>query len=356
VCIGHIGGTGLTIEQRKRLTIAVELVANPSILFMDEPTTGLDARGAAVVMAVVRATAATGRTVVCTIHQPSAAIFEAFDELLLLKPGGRCIFSGPLGPEGANLISYFSSIAGVEPIKARFNPANWMLEQTAPMREKDLGVDFADIYESSAMATAADAVVAAAHEPLPGSKPLALHELNVRPPTVQFLVLLGRMFKMYWRLPRYTLIRGAVTILVAFVFGTIFWGKGQDYSGPATVLNISGVLFMSVLFVGVTNALTVQGVITEERRVFYRERAAGMYSALPFALAQSLVELPFLLVQSAVYVFPTYAMIGFRMEAGPLGCFFVFFTLTLWYFTEFGAACINVTPEPPIAVLLTSFL
>ena len=121
--VGKPGESGLSVEQRKRLTIAVELVANPSIVFMDEPTsgahhatssmsvwsmpidltiastclkicrplgrplqcklltgrtcaTGLDARAAAIVMRTVRNTVNTGRTVVCTIHQPSIDIFE----------------------------------------------------------------------------------------------------------------------------------------------------------------------------------------------------------------------------------------------------------------------------------------
>lgn len=81
--VGLPGITGLTTEQRKRLTIAVELVANPSIIFMDEPTTGLDARAAAIVVRTVRNTVDTGRTVVCTIHQPSIDIFEAFDEVFV---------------------------------------------------------------------------------------------------------------------------------------------------------------------------------------------------------------------------------------------------------------------------------
>ncbi|GLJ52512.1 hypothetical protein SUGI_1117670 [Cryptomeria japonica] len=78
--VGSPGVSGLSTEQRKRLTIAVELVANPSIIFMDEPTSGLDARAAAIVMGAVRNTMDRGRTVVCTIHQPSIDIFEAFDE------------------------------------------------------------------------------------------------------------------------------------------------------------------------------------------------------------------------------------------------------------------------------------
>jgi ABC-type multidrug transport system ATPase subunit len=83
--VGIPGISGLTTEQRKRLTIAVELVSNPSIIFMDEPTTGLDARAAAIVMRAVKNIAETGRTVVCTIHQPSIDIFEAFDEVKTLK-------------------------------------------------------------------------------------------------------------------------------------------------------------------------------------------------------------------------------------------------------------------------------
>ena len=79
--VGLPGVNGLSTEQRKRLTIAVELVANPSIIFMDEPTSGLDARAAAIVMRAVRNTVNTGRTVVCTIHQPSIDIFEAFDDV-----------------------------------------------------------------------------------------------------------------------------------------------------------------------------------------------------------------------------------------------------------------------------------
>lgn len=79
--VGLPGVNGLSTEQRKRPTIAVELVANPSIIFMDEPTSGLDARVAAIVMRTVRNTVDTGRTVVCTIHQPSIDIFEAFDEV-----------------------------------------------------------------------------------------------------------------------------------------------------------------------------------------------------------------------------------------------------------------------------------
>jgi ABC-type multidrug transport system ATPase subunit len=69
---------GLSFEQRKRLSIAVELAASPSIIFLDEPTTGLDARSALLVVKLLRKVADQGRTVCATIHQPSSAVFELF--------------------------------------------------------------------------------------------------------------------------------------------------------------------------------------------------------------------------------------------------------------------------------------
>lgn len=112
--VGLLGVDGLSTEQRKRLTIAMELVANPSIIFMDEPTSGLDARAAAIVMRAVRNTVDTGRTVVCTIHQPSIDIFESFDELFLMKRGGEEIYVGPLGHHSSDLIKYFKEEQGFD--------------------------------------------------------------------------------------------------------------------------------------------------------------------------------------------------------------------------------------------------
>ena len=84
-----------------------------------EPTSGLDARAAGLVMEAIRNTVDSGRTVVCTIHQPNISVFEAFDEMLLLKPGGRAIYWGPLGDGAERMIGYFEGIQGVEPIKPR---------------------------------------------------------------------------------------------------------------------------------------------------------------------------------------------------------------------------------------------
>ncbi|KAJ9557167.1 hypothetical protein OSB04_011781 [Centaurea solstitialis] len=149
--VGIPGVSGLSTEQRKRLTIAVEVIANPSIIFMDEPTTGLDARSAAIVMRAVKNIVDTGRTIVCTIHQPSIDIFEAFDELILLKSGGCMIYCGPLGHHSSSVIEYLESIPGVPKIKDNYNPATWMLEVTSASMEAELGVDFAKLYSTSTL-------------------------------------------------------------------------------------------------------------------------------------------------------------------------------------------------------------
>ena len=68
---------------------------------------GLDARAAAIVMAGMRKAAATGRSIICTIHQPSVAIFNMFDALLLMKRGGQTVYFGPLGDQSRDLKEYF---------------------------------------------------------------------------------------------------------------------------------------------------------------------------------------------------------------------------------------------------------
>lgn len=115
-----------TFEQKKRLSIAVELAASPSVVFLDEPTSGLDARAALLVMTALKKMCDTGRTIVATIHQPSSAVFDMFDDLLLLKKGGEVVFFGDLGSCSCNLVSYFEGL-GASNMNKGENPATWML-------------------------------------------------------------------------------------------------------------------------------------------------------------------------------------------------------------------------------------
>ncbi len=124
--IGNAVILGLAPGQLKRVTIGVELVSNPPILFLDEPTTGLDSRSAYTVMRVIRKIAASGRSVVVTIHQPSAELFYFFDSLLLLAPGGVQTYFGEIGHRARSLVQYFEAL-GAPHKPRRMNPASWYL-------------------------------------------------------------------------------------------------------------------------------------------------------------------------------------------------------------------------------------
>ncbi|XP_061336755.1 pleiotropic drug resistance protein 1-like isoform X2 [Gastrolobium bilobum] len=354
--VGLPGVSGLSTEQRKRLTIAVELVANPSIIFMDEPTSGLDARAAAIVMRTVRNTVDTGRTVVCTIHQPSIDIFEAFDELFLLKRGGQEIYVGPLGRHSNHLIKYFEGIEGVSKIKDGCNPATWMLEITTSAREKDLNVDFADIYKNSELYRRNKALVAELSKPCSGSKELHFPTQYAQPFFIQCMACLWKQHWSYWRNPPYTAVRLLFTIFVALMFGTMFWDLGSKTRRKQDLFNAIGSMYNAILFLGIQNASSVQPVVAIERTVFYRERAAGMYSAIPYAVAQVVIELPYILVQAVTYGLVVYAMIGFEWTASKFFWYLFFMYFTFLYFTFYGMMTVAVTPNQHVAsIVATSF-
>ncbi|MFS7986555.1 putative ABC-type D-allose transporter [Helianthus anomalus] len=226
--VGIPGVNGLSTEQRKRLTIAVEVVANPSIIFMDEPTTGLDARSAAIVMRAVKNIVETGRTIVCTIHQPSIDIFEAFDELILLKNGGRMIYCGPLGCNSNRIIEYFEGISGVPKIRDNYNPATWMLEVTSSSMEAELEVDFAQIYSTSTLNQSNKDLVNTLSKPPPGSKDLYFPTRFPQNSWSQFKACLWKQRLSYWRSPSYNLMRSLHVLFASFMFGLLFWGQGRN--------------------------------------------------------------------------------------------------------------------------------
>ncbi|KAJ8637684.1 hypothetical protein MRB53_011951 [Persea americana] len=352
--VGLPGVNGLSTEQRKRLTIAVELVANPSIIFMDEPTSGLDARAAAIVMRTVRNTVDTGRTVVCTIHQPSIDIFEAFDELFLMKRGGEEIYVGPLGHNSCHLIKYFEGVEGVNKIKDGYNPATWMLEVTNASQEEILGVNFADMYKNSDLYQRNKALIKELSSPTPGSKDLYFPTQYSQSFITQCLACLWKQRMSYWRNPPYTAVRLLFTTFIALMFGTLYWNLGSNRRKEQDLFNAMGSMYGAVLFIGTQNAATVQPVVAIERTVFYRERAAGMYSALPYAFAQVAVEIPYIFVQTVVYGVIVYAMIAFDWTAARFFWYLFFMFFTLLYFTYYGMMAVGMTPNHDVAAIVSS--
>ncbi|XP_025012241.2 pleiotropic drug resistance protein 1 isoform X2 [Ricinus communis] len=352
--VGLPGVNGLSTEQRKRLTIAVELVANPSIIFMDEPTSGLDARAAAIVMRTVRNTVDTGRTVVCTIHQPSIDIFDAFDELILLKRGGEEVYVGPIGCHSCRLIKYFEDIKGVPKIKDGYNPSTWMLEITSAAQEAVLGINFADIYKNSELYRKNKALIKELSTPQPGSKDLYFPTQYSQPFLTQCMACLWKQHWSYWRNPPYTAVKLLFTTVIALMFGTIFWDLGCKRRRQQDIFNAIGSMYVALLFIGIQNAASVQPVVAIERTVFYRERAAGMYSALPYAFGQVMIEVPYAFIQTIIYGVIVYAMIGLDWTVRKFFWYMFFMYFTFLYFSFYGMMTTAVTPNHNIAAVVAS--
>eukprot|EP00884_Botryococcus_braunii_P019076 jgi/Botrbrau1/5852/Bobra.0366s0033.1 len=350
----------LSLEQRKRLTIAVELVANPSVLFMDEPTSGLDARSASVVMKSVKNVSQNGRTVMVTIHQPSTEIFEAFDALLLMQRGGKLIYFGSLGLESCDLIGYFEAIPGVTAIAPGENPATWMLEVTGgtnitSRRQHGSHVEFDECYKESDLGREnnilGEELIAHCKAE---KKPLSFAQEHATTSWTQFVVLFWKYWLAYWRAPTYNLSRMVLTLLLCLFYGSLYFGQGHIPKSGATignVQNVMGIIYSSVSYQGMFNLVTVMPVVASERLVLYRERAASMYGTFPYVMALGWVEVPYILAQTALFVPVAYFMVGFQANATSFFIYFFTFFLSTTLFTFFGQLLVYLTPSIALAGL-----
>ncbi|KAL5582398.1 hypothetical protein UlMin_014840 [Ulmus minor] len=346
---------GISKEQRKRLTIAVELVSNPSLIFMDEPTSGLDARAAAIVMRVVKNIVSTNRTIVCTIHQPSIDIFDAFDELILMKRGGQIIYSGELGQNSSKLIEYFEGIHGVPKIKENYNPATWMLEVTSPSSEAQLGLDFVHIYKNSHLFWKNKELVKELSSPPQGSNELKFSTRFPQNGWEQFKACLWRYHLSYWRNPKYNLVRLTFVTLCSFLFGVVLWKKGQKIDDEQDLSNILGAMYVLVQFMGVSNCSSVLPLTASERTIVYRERFAGMYSSWAYSFSQVTIEIPYIFFQAVLFSTITYPAIDFQWSVYKACWYFYSMFSTLLYFNYFGLLVASLTPSYQVASVLASF-
>lgn len=199
---------GLNVEQRKRLTIGVELVAKPKLLlFLDEPTSGLDSQTAWSICTLLRDLANNGQAILCTIHQPSALLFQEFDRLLFLASGGRTVYFGDIGDNSRILTSYFES-QGAKPCPPDANPAEWMLEVIGAAPGAVAERDYADAWRQSDEYTATKKELARKRE-LSHSRPQPTIEEKRKskdysqfaaPFRRQFVLCLYRVFQQYYRL------------------------------------------------------------------------------------------------------------------------------------------------------------
>ena len=204
--VGRLG-EGLNVEQRKRLAVGVELAARPELLlFLDEPTSGLDSQTSWAICDLMEKLTKQGQSILCTIHQPSAALFQRFDRLLLLAKGGRTAYFGDIGNESSTLIDYFVR-NGAPQFKRGANPAEYMLDVVGAASKTGSKIDWPAIWRMSPeyqdVRNELDRL-SCEGEGRPAASNEVLTEFASSYST-QLAQVTKRVFQQYWRTPSYIL-------------------------------------------------------------------------------------------------------------------------------------------------------
>ncbi|CAG9578109.1 unnamed protein product [Danaus chrysippus] len=353
--------------QKKRLSIALELVNNPPVMFFDEPTSGLDSSSCFQCISLLKSLARGGRTIICTIHQPSARLFEMFDYLYTLAEG-QCIYQGSV----RGLVPFLSSMSLHCP--SYHNPADYVMEvatgehgdwvhklvmavnkgncgrgqsstssssssvpqncnynnQTKNNVKKealeividkptctviDMSEPTLNTEKQNALPNSTNlAPVTCTTSLLDSSESFTKKPQNTGFPTSgwkQFWILLKRTFRSILRDPMLTHLRLCSHTVVGLLIGFLYYDIGQD---AAKVMSNAGCIFFTVMFTMFTAMMPTILTFPTEMSVFVREHLNYWYSLKAFYFAKTIADLPFQIVFSGVYVIIVYFMTGQPMQ------------------------------------------
>ena len=321
--IGSPGFGGVSMEVRKKCTIAVELIMEPSLLFLDEPTTGLDSAGAIAVLTSMQLLAeGQGMTVVCTIHQPSAELALMFDNIILMMPGGQVAYFGPF----TMLPDWFNAhkLGELQPGQ---NPADFALDQ---VKKAQLGknvdgepVDMADEFKNSAEAKGLLAEIDHGIMPEEEKRSYTPPVLAESQPTLvnQFRCLFWRFFFSNMRNYSYIGIRIGLAVFMGFVVGTVFvkLGYDQQYSDQRV-----SAIFVTLIFVMFTANAYLPDIFFL-RPIYFRETGSQMYSPLAFYMGRFVADAPIVLVEIFILCVMVYFIVDLNQgnHASAFGLFFL---------------------------------
>jgi ABC-type multidrug transport system ATPase subunit len=344
--IGVPGGggrsRGISGGQRKRVAVAVELVARPSILLLDEPTSGLDASTAYQLMVTLKSLALIGHSIAVVIHQPRTSIFNMFDNLLLLSQG-RVVYEG--GVAGAR---HFLQSCGVGELPPETGIADWIMDVIIEDEKKEGGGTLPLLWESfhsKEQQRLKDQIVIDASHNTTESRS---QKLPRRLSTLEELEKEGPKYQSsFWIQLKFLTIRAAkqqrgqhltvVAFLVTFcwtAFTCLAWGRMPDTT--AYVFNRASLLFF--LIIGQSNSVVSTSLVTfsAERRLLSRERAKKMYRTLPYFIAMTLSDMIHSVTFPTLYGVIVYWICNFRPTAHA------FFVFVLTLYLTISAAQVNL--------------
>ncbi|KAI6714051.1 hypothetical protein JHW43_003481 [Diplocarpon mali] len=347
--------SGLAVEQRKRVTIGVELAAKPELLlFLDEPTSGLDSQSAFNIVRFLKKLAGAGQAILCTIHQPNAALFENFDRLLLLQRGGQTVYFGEIGKDACVLIDYLRKHGAECPRDA--NPAEYMLDaigagQAARVGDRDWAEIFAD---SPELANIKDRISQMKAKRLSEA---GAHVKNderefATPLTHQLKIVQKRTNLSFWRSPNYGFTRLFNHVIIAILTGLAYLNLDDSrQSLQYRVFVIFQVTVLPALILA-----QVEPKYAMSRMIFYREASSKMYGQFAFASSLVVAEMPYSIICAVGFFLPIYYMPGFQSSSSRAGYQFFMILITELFSVTLGQMVAAITPSPFISALLNPFI
>ena len=346
-------GAGLNLEQRKRVSIGVEMAAKPDILFLDEPTSGLDGQSAYSIVRLLRRLADSGQAIICTVHQPAAELIAAFDELYLLAHGGQVVYDGPLGVDCQHAVAHFASHA--RPCREKENPAEYFLEVIGAGTRQDVQTDWVEMWKQRRGQSSAGQNALASSSAVDSSRNGGDHlqlSLQGAPFHDQLLVLLKRTWLYYWRAPDYARAKLWLNAGNALLNGMTYLNSPSTQRGAYNRVFSS---FMSMI-VGPPLGLQVQPRFLTLRNIFeHRERESMTYHWLAFSISAILIELPYAFVTSLVYWLLWYFPTGYFRDSNHAGYSFLMYQLFSVFATSLAQLCASLMPTVEAALTANGF-
>ncbi|KAM9317185.1 ATP-binding cassette sub-family G member 8 [Gastrophryne carolinensis] len=324
--VGNEYTRGVSGGERRRVSIAVQLLWNPGILILDEPTSGLDSFTAHNLVITLSRLARGNRLVLLSIHQPRSDIFQLFDLVLLLSSGST-IYSGT----AKDMVQYFSTIG--YPCPRYSNPADFYVDLTSidqRTKEKETEClertrsltdifwqkvkDFDDflwkVQEDSREITSSESSVSVS--PMDKAITIDAHERDELPKGFhQFSVLLSRHVSNDLRDLTTLLIHGFEAVLMALLIGFLYYGQGSNI---LSIQDTIALLFMKSSLTPFAVVLDVVAKCHSERAMLYRELEDGLYSVTPYFFAKVIGELPEHIAFVVFYSLPIYWLANLNPE------------------------------------------
>ncbi|XP_077240342.1 pleiotropic drug resistance protein 1-like [Tasmannia lanceolata] len=349
--------TGKTFEIAKKITIAVELAANPSLLFLEESISGLDTAGTLNILKTLSQVSASSRTVVATLTHPNARVLTFFDQALILTQDGHQGYFGPIGIKCKELLDYFTSIPKAPQYFQKQSPILFVMGSLGlgiKMRGTPV-VDFAEIYRKSVLCETNQKEIIRIKK-LGKQRKLKITQSTYPTPYIRqaWLVLL-RTQRFLWRNVQYTYARLTGCVMIGLLMGSLYFQI--EYSDIYGVTSRVLYIYMQIILIGVISANNIIPQIGTDRLVYFRERRARMYLPIFYPVSWAVGEIPYFLIATLALVGIGNGMAG--IATGTTSKFLAYW-LTLFVFTVcvtyFGMMLTFLAPVPTLAAFAVSIV